>query len=94
MIKICEAMIPYQVKDRNIYLERKVLLNDLFFVQSQQKRNYQVMDQVLTEAGCNLIKCFIWIGKNRKFISIPALKVNKIKNKTKYKPLTYVLYCL
>ena len=75
MIKICDAMIPYQVKERNIFLERKNLLNDLFFVQSQQKRNYQMMDQVLTEAGCNLMKSFIWFGKNRKFISIPALKV-------------------
>ena len=75
MIKICDIMIPYQVKERNIFLERKVLLNDLFFVQSQQKRNYQMMDQVLTQAGCNLIKSFIWFGKNRKFISIPAVKI-------------------
>ena len=75
MIKICDLTIPYQIKEGNIFLERKFLLSELCFV-SGHFRNSQKMDEILTDAGQDLNQSFIWVGgKHRKYISISALKI-------------------
>ncbi len=74
LVKIADAFIPYHVKDKNIFVERRLLQTKFFNVSTLHNRNHLKMDQLLDQAGFNLDKTFIWYGKNRKFISIPALK--------------------
>ena len=74
-VQILEMLVPYQVVNSTLYLEKKAIFQLFAITTGPYYRTYRAMDKVLEQAKLCLDDAFLYEGRKRGYISSAALKI-------------------